>query len=203
MKCFKDDNGQQWDLKIDWDMQEKLFERHQVDILQLDQKEGEALVALLDAPAKLTRILFCICEYQATARGVSESDFRNAIKSDGLTRAVDAFAQEAASFFSTTRQKQFLKFWAATLRVGQLVETQAEKQLALMPEVDQLAFEVLAKEVPTENRTELAEALGIELPGLSTTSPVDSELTPESTPTANSSECTSLETEIVGTTQPH
>lgn len=201
MKCFKDDNDQQWDVIIDWDMQEKLFERHQVNVLQLDQKEGEALVALLDAPAKLTKVLFCICEAQATARGVSESDFRNSIKSDGLTRALDAFVQEAASFFPTARLKPFLKFWAATLRVGQLVETQAEKQLALMPDTDQLAFEVLAKEVPTENRKELAEALGIELPDSSSTSLDASESTTANEHSASSSACMSQETATTGTTQ--
>lgn len=111
MAQFRDGRGREWAVAIDVFLLEKVAEIGvRLDQLYADQMKG--LIALLNEPVKLVRVLWILLEEQAEKSGVSPEQFGRAMHGDALDDAAVAL-QAAAADFAPRRQRSVLKALAA------------------------------------------------------------------------------------------
>ncbi|MDY3555303.1 hypothetical protein R5W24_004444 [Gemmata sp. JC717] len=105
---FRDKVGREWALAIDVIAMEAVHQRTGVKIWDLLKNELAELRALQSNPVTLVRVLYVLCEGQATQLGVSPEQFGRALDGDALVAGHDALI-EAYADFSPSRLRPLIR----------------------------------------------------------------------------------------------
>lgn len=124
MRQFKDENGRPWTLSINIGTVKKVRGLAKVDLLDL--RDGNLFNDLSSDPVKLGDVLWVLCETEATAAGIDEIQFAQALAGDALDAATNALLEEIVDFFPKA-QREILRKALATGR--QMQERQMEKAI--------------------------------------------------------------------------
>ena len=134
MRVFKDNAGRDWEVAVLGDAVKRVKGALGIDLL--DSAGGQVIEQLVNDPVLLCDMVYCLCERQAEARGVSDEDFGRAMAGDAVDAACDAFLQELVCFFPQPRRRVMEK---ALEKMGQLQTRLADGMTEMIdsPEVEQ------------------------------------------------------------------
>lgn len=98
MPKFKDKTGEDWSIELDVGMLDKLQTDagFDIDALQRDASAVGRLIA--ESPRTLGRILWVLCEEQATTRKIDPRAFGSRLDREALDKATDAFLEAVLLF---------------------------------------------------------------------------------------------------------
>ena len=164
MREFKDNSDRTWKLAVSVGAVGRVREATEVLLPALFDDNCKLLAELSADVVKLVTVIFCLCEKQAEAAGVSPEDFADALWGDALGAAGEALLRATADFFTSPEQRAAAHTALDTLReVGKQV-TLGTTEMVRNLDVSQLAKNYL---------------------GSATNTPASSALTPESLLSAN------------------
>jgi hypothetical protein len=153
MRTFKDTEGREWRLKLDWDLHEQVKDKTGKMLLSLGDNDCELLAELHTNFSLLVDIVWVLCEEQAASLGVVDDEkltatrkFAKGLGGDVLEQAATALVGAVIDFFPNQDQRQGL----ATL-VEKAQQTSGILTKAMVQKISELNPEQLAK-----NCTDLA-----------------------------------------------
>ena len=166
MHSFRDTAGRTWTVAIHVAAVKRVRSLVAVDLYKLVDDGFQPLANLLGDPVQLVDVLYCLCQDEATSRGLSDEDFGRALAGDAITQAAEAFVEELIDFFPDARIRATLRKVQTTgQRVRDRLLDHVETTLAGI-DPDQMAARWIAS---------------------SGNSPASSASTPTRSPSANSS----------------
>lgn len=165
MREFKDNAENTWKLAVSVGSVNRVREATGVLLTALFDDNCKLLGELSGDVVKLVAVLFCLCQKQAEAAGVTAEDFADALYGDALGAAGEALVRVTADFFTSPEQRS-----------------------AIHAAIDKM--EAIGKQVTAE-ATALVTSLDVSQLAKSyldsvTNTPASSESTPETLPLANS-----------------
>jgi hypothetical protein len=166
MHTFTDNAGRVWTIAISVAAIKRVRGLLNVDLYKLVDDGFKSLGELLGDPVRLVDVLYVLCQDEANARNVSDEDFGRALGGDALHQAMDAFVEELIDFFPDPKVRQSLRTIIAEA-------TKVRKRM-----LDR-AEQVLASFDADREANRLLRSFGI--------APVSSALTPDLSPSGNSS----------------
>lgn len=125
-KTFQDGQGREWSIDLNLGTARTCKRNLGFDFMG-DGKEHPILKLATDV-VLLGDVLWCLCERQATERGVTEQDFAESLAGDGLDAATDALAEAFSDFCPNPKRRATLKrLWARLRDVEALQLDKAEQ----------------------------------------------------------------------------
>lgn len=103
---FKDEAGKEWSCRITVATVNRVREGAEVDLLGALQ--GDLVHRLGTDLELMARVLWCVCEPQADAAGISPEQFADLLAGDVFADAIAAFMQGLAGFFTHPDQRQLI-----------------------------------------------------------------------------------------------
>lgn len=105
MAKFTDTKGREWSLAVDTFQLGNVRKLTGFELSKLFENDLARLRQLGSDPELLCRVLFAICQEQATAAGVTEENFMRGMGGDSLAAAFDAFYEAFADFCPSQRRE--------------------------------------------------------------------------------------------------
>lgn len=108
MKVFKDNAGRTWTISVTVASIKRVRDLCDVDLLDAAQsgKSNDGLIARLATdPILLCNVVYALCQPEATAAGVSDEQFGEAMGGDALDGATTALLEDLVAFFPNARRK--------------------------------------------------------------------------------------------------
>lgn len=139
---FTDTADREWKLSLDWDLHEQVKEREGVILLSLGDDDCALLARLHTDFALLVNILWILCEDQAEANGVIDTEnlpatrqFAKGLGGDVLENASEALVAAVIDFFPNRGQRESLAALTEKARETNRIVTEAlhEKVTSLDP----------------------------------------------------------------------
>jgi hypothetical protein len=160
MKAFKDQQGRDWAIVVNYSAKERVLEYAKVDLFDLNVFEK-----LGDDPSKLIDVLYAVCKPDLDAKALTKAQFVDAIAGDCIEAAADALTQEIIDFFPKRRRETLNKIRATAEKVQ-------DKALAMIDE------QIESGELQRKLEQKLNDAFGA--------APVSAASTPAPSPSASS-----------------
>lgn len=117
---FRDDAGRDWTIRLSVQAADDVLEQTQVDLLRTDNETSQ-LTGLLFDPRKLSAVLWALCRKQAEAKDINQTQFREGLEADGLTKGWEAICNAVVFFIRRQSPK-----------MGEAVEKIIEAQLKVI-----------------------------------------------------------------------
>jgi hypothetical protein len=127
MKTFTDAKGREWSIELNISVARRVKAATGVDFLAVWNGQLACLQQLED-PEKLCDGLFCICEAQAKAAGVTAEQFGEGLAGDVVARATTALLEELVGFTPNPRLRTALQ------RVLDAGSTAVDRRMTLLEE---------------------------------------------------------------------
>ena len=108
MRTFKDNEGRDWQVRIDVAAVRSVRSELQVNLLDLPEQEFALLTRLTTDLVLAVDVLYVVCRRQAHERSVTDEDFGRAMYGDALQAGVDALVRETIDFFPDARRRAML-----------------------------------------------------------------------------------------------
>lgn len=108
MRTFKDNEGREWQVRIDVNAVRAVRDALAVNLLTLPEQEFALLSRLTTDLVLLVDVLYVVCRRQAQERGVSDEAFGQAMYGDAIQAAADALIRETIDFFPDARRRAML-----------------------------------------------------------------------------------------------
>jgi len=106
MAQFKDNKERSWTIDINVAVVKRVKARIQIDLLEAFN--GKFLEDLSRDPVRLVDLLYVLCEAQATAVGITDEQFGEAMAGDSILSATDAFISALVDFSPSPRARASL-----------------------------------------------------------------------------------------------
>lgn len=161
MHSFKDNEGRTWAFKIHVGSVKKCKAILGIDLPGLFDDGMVRLAELLGDPAKLSDVLFILCQADAEQRKLSQDDFDAAFAGDVIQAASNAFQEELVDFFQEESRRAVLR-----------------KTIQKSREVEAISIEIAGSKLDAMD----TRALAIRLIGSSGDTPESSESIPANLP---------------------
>jgi len=123
---FKDENGNEWSIRIDVNQIRKVRSVTGIDLGKMFTQEG--LLELLDVE-KLVDVLACLLEPQIVAKQLDATKFAEAICGDAIERAAEALIMAGADFLPQSRAKIARALWEKLKAAGEVVQAKAQQEI--------------------------------------------------------------------------
>jgi len=138
MTRFTDLHGRVWVLELNVTAIRRVRDLAKVNLLDF-----EAVGRLLTDPIGFCDVLYCLCQGQVEAAGVSDVQFGEGLAGDALLAAFTAFQEECGNFCPRPSTRQALQqLFAKSAAVADQVATRAQQQIQAL-DADQLAASLL------------------------------------------------------------
>jgi hypothetical protein len=96
---FRDNAGQEWELRIDAPTIMRIREECDPQFMLGDESsDGNTYVRMQQDPALLCRVIYILCGKQRLERGVNEEEFYLQVMGDAIDSATDALLKSILSF---------------------------------------------------------------------------------------------------------
>lgn len=138
MTRFTDLRGRVWTLELNVTALRRVRDLAQVNLLDF-----AAVGQLLTDPVAFCDVVYCLCQGQAEAAGVSDVQFGEGLAGDALLAAFTAFQEECGNFCPRPSTRQALaQLFAKSAAVADQLATRAQQQIQAL-DADQLAASLL------------------------------------------------------------
>jgi hypothetical protein len=131
MKTFIDNSGRTWAVTINVDSIKRV--RDALGVNLLDAVDGKLIERLVADPILLCDILYVLCQPEASAQGVNDSEFGRAMAGDAIDHATTSLLEELVAFFPATRRqllsKALTKLRALEARAIELIDRKLDDPL--------------------------------------------------------------------------
>lgn len=108
MKSFKDLNGRQWIVQINYSARQRVKA-----LVNLDLFDPSVFDRLGDDPGLILEVLYAVCQEQAEKDSIRLEQFADAIAGDPLDAAQEALTEALFDFFPQRRREALRKMYAA------------------------------------------------------------------------------------------
>lgn len=143
MKTFRDNANRDWTVDINVAALKRVRDQLGINLLDVLENDCRLLVELYDDPIKFVDVLYCLCQPQAAAQGVSDEQFGAAMAGDVLAYGLDSFMESLCDFFRSPKQRSTIREVMATMSqiADRLLDHAAATVAAL--DVDSLANQLI------------------------------------------------------------
>ena len=114
MPAFRDDNGEQWQVRVTPAALERCRDLAGIDLL--DIIGGETFAEFIGDPIKATKALYAVVKPEADRRNVSEADFMERLFGDHLEQARQSLMDGIVDFFPNPAERRARKALLAEIR---------------------------------------------------------------------------------------
>lgn len=114
MPAFRDENGEQWQVRVTPAALERCRDLAGVDLL--DIIGGEEFAVFIGDPVRATKAIYAAVKPEADRKSVSESDFMERLFGDSLEQARQALMDAIVDFFPSPAERRARKALLAEIR---------------------------------------------------------------------------------------
>lgn len=137
MRTFKDNEGREWQVRVDVTGVRDVRTDLDVNLLDLPDKEFALLTRLTTDLVLAVDVLYVLCREQAAQRQVTDEQFGRAMYGDALQAGVEALVRETIDFFPDARRRAMLiKVIDKGLSLGNLMMDRAAAQAGKLDDLD-------------------------------------------------------------------
>jgi hypothetical protein len=137
MRTFKDNEGREWQVRIDVNAVRSVRSELDVNLLALPDQEFALLTRLTTDLVLLVDVLYVVCRKQAQDRSISDEEFGRSMYGDCIQNAADALIRETIDFFPDARRRAMLsKVIDKGKALGDLLMNKGMDQAQRLDEID-------------------------------------------------------------------
>ncbi len=107
MKTFSDNAARAWTVQVNVGAIKRVRDLAQVNLLEVI--EGKLLERLISDPVLLCDVIYCLCQPEADAKGISDEEFGRAMGGDAIDGATTALLEELVDFFPQAKRRVLAK----------------------------------------------------------------------------------------------
>ena len=127
MPSFEDCSGRTWVVEVNINTMRRVRQMVDYDLAKALTEEG--LAAIAGDPVLLVDVLYCICQPQATTRGVTDEQFGEAMAGDAIEAGATALLDACAEFAPKAQRQPIKRMLESSRKLAAIMSEEAMQKL--------------------------------------------------------------------------